>query len=77
MKTAGTALLANRESGSWDDSGNYQSYIVGGDLLMLTGKEYSGRIEIVNIATGQSLWLWRDWVVKNTSLAFDARVLDA
>ena len=75
LRTAGTLLLVNRESGGWDEHGNYHSYVIGGDYLMVLAAHDRGKVETVNIATGQRLWMWRTWLVKYTSLAFDARDL--
>ncbi len=75
LKHHGTVLLVESGMGGWDDSGNIIAYLVGGDLLMITGKSNSGKIDVVNVADGRFLSLWRDWVVRHTSLAFDARDL--
>ena len=75
MRENGTVLLVEVEYVVWDDSGNRQVYIVGGDLLMLTGMSWSHSIETVCVATGQRIWMERDWLVKHTSIAFDARNL--
>lgn len=75
LRTVGTTLLVNGSLSGWDDSGNKIVYLVGGDLAMVTGRQHGGRIEVVNVANGAPLWVWRDWLVRNTSLAFDARSL--
>jgi len=75
LKTPGTVLLVRKESGGWDKQGHYHSYIVGGDLLYITGNQWSGKLETICVATGQRLWMWRHWLVDNTTLAFDAREL--
>ena len=75
LRVAGTTLLVNRALYGWDDSGNKVTltHLGGGDLLMVTGKQHGGRTEIINVANGASLWVWRSWLMDSTSLAFDAR----
>lgn len=75
LRVTGTTLLVNRSLYGWDDSGNKTTHLVGGDLLMVTGRQHGCRVEIINVVNGASLWVWRNWLVDSTSLAFDARLL--
>lgn len=75
LKATGTLLCSNVNMDSWDEVGDFVNYFVAGDVLMVTGQKKHNCVEIVVFATGRKTSLWRDWLVKNTSLAFDARVL--
>jgi hypothetical protein len=71
----GTTLVVNCDLYGWDDSGNKIDYLTNGDLVMLTGSREGGRTEVINVTKARKIWVWRAWLVKNTTLGFDARVL--
>lgn len=75
LRHSGTVLLVEKDMWDWDDVGNFEMILVGGDLLMLTGNVERDLVEFVVIATGKQTRTTRRWLVKNTSIAFDARDL--
>ncbi len=72
LRAAGTVLFAESAWWEWVDNRG-RSDLVGGDLVMLTGERRRDDLKAVVVATGQTLWLPRWWLVESTSLVFDAR----
>lgn len=83
LKAQGTVLLVEKAyvgpvGGWWHGEPDF----VGGDLLMMTGArstvfKWYVELEVISVANAKRFWVEREWLIQNTSLAFDARVLEA